>query len=97
MRKTGLTRIMDPLGRVTIPSEIRELYKTYSGDSVEIMLDEKNQGIIIRKYVPNKSCMITGEITSQNKEIAEGIIVSPTGAMELKKIINEYLKSLYED
>jgi len=45
----GVTRRIDDLGRITIPSEIRKTYQLDKNDSVEIIGTE--DGILLR--VPN--------------------------------------------
>lgn len=48
MRATGTMRIIDNLGRIVIPKEIRRTYGIEDGDLVEIFTD--SDGIILRKY-----------------------------------------------
>ena len=45
----GVTRHIDPLGRVTIPKEIRDLFHLRSEDTLEIL--GTDQGISLR--IPN--------------------------------------------
>ncbi|KSU86423.1 MULTISPECIES: hypothetical protein [Priestia] len=40
--------------------------------------------IILKKYKPYNECVVTGEVTSQNREYANGIVLSPRGAEILK-------------
>ena len=52
MRKTGVTRKLDELGRIVIPKEIRNNYKIEEGDQIEFYLN--NNEIIIKKPSPLK-------------------------------------------
>lgn len=47
-KKVGLFRMVDELGRIVIPKEIRERYNLNEGDAIEIWLDGNK--IILRKY-----------------------------------------------
>ena len=47
MKKTGITRKLDELGRIVIPKEIRNNFKIEEGDLIEFYLD--NNEIIIKK------------------------------------------------
>ncbi len=51
MKSTGITRKVDDLGRVTIPKEIRNQFKIYEQDPLEIFVD--GEKIILRKYSEN--------------------------------------------
>lgn len=52
MKKTGVTRKLDELGRIVIPKEIRSNFKIEEGDQIEFYLD--NDEIIIKKPSPLK-------------------------------------------
>ncbi|WP_407270272.1 AbrB/MazE/SpoVT family DNA-binding domain-containing protein [Radiobacillus sp. PE A8.2] len=77
MKSTGVVRKTDQLGRIVIPKELRDRLKIANKDPLEIFVEEEK--IILQKYYPSsKACMITGEITSENKEFFDGkIILSP--------------------
>jgi AbrB family looped-hinge helix DNA binding protein len=47
MKKTGVTRKLDELGRIVIPKEIRNNFKIEEGDQIEFYLN--NNEIIIKK------------------------------------------------
>ena len=47
MKKTGVTRKLDELGRIVIPKEIRTNFKIEEGDLIEFYLDDNE--IIIKK------------------------------------------------
>jgi len=85
MKSTGIVRKVDELGRVVIPVELRKVLSLREKDPVEIFVDE-NQ-IILKKYRPYNECVVTGEVTPQNKEYANGIVLSPRGAEILKNEI----------
>ena len=57
MKVSGIVRKVDPLGRIVIPKEIREVMGINEGDSLEIVKD--NNQIILKKY--NKGCIFCGE------------------------------------
>lgn len=51
MKKTGMTRPVDKMGRIVIPKEIRESLGVRNNlDSFEIMVEEDK--IILKKYEP---------------------------------------------
>lgn len=56
MKSTGIVRHIDPLGRVTLPMELRRTLGVGDGDGLEIFVHEKS--IILRKYQPG--CFICG-------------------------------------
>lgn len=85
MKSTGMVRKVDELGRVVIPIELRRSLGIQEKDSIEIYVDHDK--IVLKKYVPNMSCHITGENTDNNLALANGkIVLSPNGA---KKLIEE--------
>jgi transcriptional pleiotropic regulator of transition state genes len=56
MKKSGIVRNVDNLGRVVLPKEIRKVLSISEGDPVEI-LKENNQ-IVVKKYY--KGCIFCG-------------------------------------
>jgi len=48
MRVLGIVRKIDPLGRVVIPKEVRDILGLKKYEPVEMLTDEK--GVYIRKY-----------------------------------------------
>ncbi|WML26409.1 AbrB/MazE/SpoVT family DNA-binding domain-containing protein [Neobacillus sp. OS1-33] len=90
MKSTGMVRKVDELGRIVIPIELRRSLDLELKDPVEIFVD--GEQIILKKYSPNMACMLTGEVTNENKKYGNGqIVLSPKGAeillQELKKQI----------
>ncbi|MFC5604573.1 AbrB/MazE/SpoVT family DNA-binding domain-containing protein [Sporosarcina koreensis] len=87
MRSLGIVRKVDHLGRIVIPKELRSTLKLEKGAPMEIFVDDDM--IILRKYVVDSACIVTGEITSENKRLSNGMYISPKGAEILKKEIEE--------
>lgn len=52
IKKTGVTRKLDELGRIVIPKEIRNNYKIDEGDYIEFYLNDNE--IVIKKPSPLK-------------------------------------------
>ncbi|KRE07855.1 AbrB family transcriptional regulator [Bacillus sp. Root239] len=82
MKSTGIVRKVDGLGRVVIPVELRKVLAIKEKDPVEIFVEGNH--IIFKKYRPYNECIITGEVTPQNREYAKGLVLSPRGAEFLK-------------
>ncbi|MCM3637009.1 AbrB/MazE/SpoVT family DNA-binding domain-containing protein [Sporosarcina luteola] len=87
MRSLGIVRKVDHLGRIVIPKELRNTLKLDKGAPMEIFVDDDM--IILRKYVVDSACIVTGNITSENKRLSNGMYISPEGAEILKKEIEE--------
>ena len=49
MKKVGITRRIDNLGRIVIPKEIRKNLRIKTGENLEIYVNE-NENIILKKY-----------------------------------------------
>lgn len=90
MKATGIVRKTDQLGRIVIPMELRKKMDIHENDPLEIFVDEDT--IILQKYEPDRTCMITGKISSNNLILAGGkIVLSSEGAEILKKELENYL------
>ncbi|AOM82895.1 Transition state regulatory protein AbrB [Salisediminibacterium beveridgei] len=90
MKSTGIVRKVDELGRVVIPIELRRTLDIAVKDALEIYVD--NDRIILKKYKPNMTCQVTGEVSDDNLSIAGGkIILSPMGAKEIMSELEDYL------
>ncbi|MGO4890206.1 AbrB/MazE/SpoVT family DNA-binding domain-containing protein [Anaerobacillus sp. MEB173] len=93
MKSTGIVRKVDELGRVVIPIELRRTLDIAEKDALEIYVD--NDRIILKKYKPNMTCQITGEVSDENLALAGGkIILSPQGAQELINELQGYLQKV---
>jgi AbrB family transcriptional regulator, transcriptional pleiotropic regulator of transition state genes len=57
MKSTGIVRKVDQLGRIVIPSELRNSMEMDSKDSVEIFVEGST--VILKKYIP--TCIFCGE------------------------------------
>ncbi|MFA9559772.1 AbrB/MazE/SpoVT family DNA-binding domain-containing protein [Evansella sp. AB-rgal1] len=90
MKSTGIVRKVDELGRVVIPIELRRTLDIAEKDALEIYVDDEK--IVLKKYKPNMTCQITGEVSDDNLSIAQGkIILSPQGAKDIIKELEDYL------
>lgn len=78
MKSTGVVRQVDQLGRIVIPKELRRKLDINEKDSLEIFTE--HDMIILRKYAPQQACIITGEVSSNNKIFGNGnVVLSPKG------------------
>lgn len=88
MKSTGIVRKVDELGRVVIPIELRRTLGIAEKDALEIYVDDER--IILKKYKPNMTCQVTGEVSDDNLTLAGGkLILSREGAEILLKEIQE--------
>ncbi|MBB6447488.1 AbrB/MazE/SpoVT family DNA-binding domain-containing protein [Bacillus benzoevorans] len=88
MKSTGIVRKVDELGRVVIPIELRRTLGIAEKDSLEIYVDDDR--IILKKYKPNMTCQVTGEVSDDNLSLAGGrLILSREGAEILLKEIQD--------
>ncbi|WNB93407.1 AbrB/MazE/SpoVT family DNA-binding domain-containing protein [Bacillus sp. NEB1478] len=82
MKSTGVVRKVDELGRIVIPIELRRIMEIEQKDGLEIFVE--NEKVILKKYEANNACVVTGEVTNDNKMYFNGkIILSPNGAESL--------------
>jgi len=90
MKASGIVRKTDQLGRVVIPMELRKKLSIGESDPLEIFVDEDM--IILKKYQPDLTCLITGTISNDNMSLADGrIVLSKEGAEQLIKELQSYL------
>ena len=90
MKSTGILRKVDELGRVVIPIELRRTLGIAEKDSLEIYVDDDQ--IILKKFKPQMTCQITGEVSDDNIQLAGGkLILSREGAEQLLKEIQDSL------
>ena len=91
MKSTGIVRKVDELGRVVIPIELRRTLGIAEKDSLEIYVDDDQ--IILKKFKPQMTCQITGEVSEDNIQLAGGkLILSREGAEQLLKEIQDNLQ-----
>lgn len=90
MKSTGIVRKVDELGRVVIPIELRRTLGIAEKDALEIYVDDER--IILKKYKPNMTCAVTGEVSDDNMSFAGGkLILSKEGAeILLKEIADKF-------
>lgn len=82
MKSTGIIRKVNELGRIVIPIEIRRTLDIEEKDALEIYVDSEH--IVLKKYYPANSCIITGEVSPDNISLAGGkITLSKEGAAQL--------------
>ena len=81
---------VDELGRVVIPIELRRTLGIAEKDALEIYVDDER--IILKKYKPNMTCQVTGEVSDDNLQLAGGkLIFSREGAEHLSKKFKKIL------
>ncbi|MFP7737283.1 AbrB/MazE/SpoVT family DNA-binding domain-containing protein [Priestia aryabhattai] len=78
MKSKGIIRRVDKLGRVALPVEIRSIFNIKERAPVKIHINEDK--IILKKNRHLLECMITGEISLQNRLYSGGIVLSTRGA-----------------
>ncbi|MCA0972729.1 AbrB/MazE/SpoVT family DNA-binding domain-containing protein [Halobacillus litoralis] len=82
MKSTGIVRKVDELGRVVIPIELRRTLGINEKDALEIYVDDDR--IVLKKYKPNMTCHVTGEVSDDNMKLANGnLVLSKEGAEQL--------------
>jgi AbrB family transcriptional regulator, transcriptional pleiotropic regulator of transition state genes len=92
MKSTGIVRKVDELGRVVIPIELRRTLGIAEKDALEIYVDEER--IILKKYKPNMTCQVIGEVSDDNIQLASGkLILSREGAEQIMKELQDSLQA----
>ncbi|MGI8317343.1 AbrB/MazE/SpoVT family DNA-binding domain-containing protein [Halobacillus mangrovi] len=90
MKSTGIVRKVDELGRVVIPIELRRTLGINEKDALEIYVDDDR--IVLKKYKPNMTCHVTGEVSDENLKLANGnLVLSKEGAQMLLQEIQSNL------
>ncbi|MCM3240767.1 AbrB/MazE/SpoVT family DNA-binding domain-containing protein [Heyndrickxia oleronia] len=94
MKSTGVVRKIDSLGRIVLPMEIRRSLKIGERDSIEIFVE--GDKIILRKFVSQNTCLLTGKIADDNISLRNGkIILSRESAKEiLSELHNELIQKV---
>lgn len=91
MKATGMVRNVDELGRLVIPIELRRNLNISIKDPIEIFMDD--DAVILKKYKADNSCLVTGEVASDNFSVLGGeVTLSPEGARKLAEEIASNLK-----
>ncbi|ASF37662.1 MULTISPECIES: AbrB/MazE/SpoVT family DNA-binding domain-containing protein [Halobacillus] len=91
MKSTGIVRKVDELGRVVIPIELRRTLGINEKDALEIYVDDDR--IVLKKYKPNMTCHVTGEVSDENMKLANGnLVLSKEGAQILLQELQQNLK-----
>ncbi|OMI24511.1 AbrB family transcriptional regulator, partial [Bacillus haynesii] len=75
MKSATIIRKIDDFGRVILPRPIRKGLEIDGNDPVEYFVEDEN--IIIRKYLKDQMCMVTGEVSDKNVTVSGGIVLSP--------------------
>lgn len=89
MKATGIIRKVDPLGRIVLPIELRRTLDINIKDSLEIFVDEDK--VILKKYSPQRTCLLTGDISEDNLSLADGkITVSKEAAVILLEELEKH-------
>ncbi|MGE6630086.1 AbrB/MazE/SpoVT family DNA-binding domain-containing protein [Bacillus sp. NPDC077027] len=92
MKKTGMVRQIDALGRIVLPSEMRKVLNIKEEQMFEIFTE--GETIMLKKYGADRSCLLTGQVTKYNQSYGNGaVMLSPAGAdlllAELKHLLNK--------
>ncbi|UOQ94474.1 AbrB/MazE/SpoVT family DNA-binding domain-containing protein [Halobacillus shinanisalinarum] len=90
MKSTGVVRKVDELGRIVIPKELRRTLQVEEKTPLEIFVEDEK--IILKKYKASKECAITGEISDDNREFANGLVLSPRGIELLKQDLEKVVQ-----
>ncbi|MFF2532404.1 AbrB/MazE/SpoVT family DNA-binding domain-containing protein [Brevibacillus sp. NPDC058079] len=61
MNSTGITRLLDPLGRIVLPAELRRTMNIRERDSLAFYVDEEKKQIILKKY-NGDACIFCGKV-----------------------------------
>lgn len=90
MKSTGMVRVIDVLGRIVIPAEMRKTLGWNIKDAVEFYVD--GQCVVLKKYEGANTCMLTGEFVKNPITAGNGrIVLSPEGADQLMKELGKQL------
>jgi transcriptional pleiotropic regulator of transition state genes len=65
LNSIGIVRLVDELGRLVLPIELRRMLELNEGDVVEFFFDDDNNRIIARKYRTEECllCKSTGQLS----------------------------------
>ncbi|WP_079527350.1 AbrB/MazE/SpoVT family DNA-binding domain-containing protein [Halobacillus hunanensis] len=90
MKSTGVVRKVDELGRIVIPKELRRTLQVEEKTPLEIFVEDDK--IVLKKYKANKECVITGEVSEDNREFFNGLVLSQRGLELLKEELEKVTK-----
>ncbi|MED2186908.1 AbrB/MazE/SpoVT family DNA-binding domain-containing protein [Bacillus wiedmannii] len=89
MKETGITRKVDALGRIVLPKELRDVLGIDINTKMEIYVN--GDTVILKKYEPCGTCMVTGEVSNRNVSLVNGKLnLSPEGAKQLAKELEQF-------
>lgn len=83
MVSTGITRPLDPLGRIVLPIELRRTFGITQDDGLEIFGDEDR--IAFRKYTPG--CLFCGESEDDRLIPFHGKMICDQCRVELSDLV----------
>ncbi|MFA9376942.1 MAG: AbrB/MazE/SpoVT family DNA-binding domain-containing protein [Lachnotalea sp.] len=86
MKKTGIIRKCDDLGRIVIPKEIRKTFEIQEGEPIEIFVQD--DAIVLKKYIPSYD--VKTKIQNAISSIQELSEYKGSEAQDMKKI-EDYL------
>lgn len=72
MKNTGIVRKIDPLGRLVLPKEIRDVLDIPEGTPMEIYTE--GESIILKKY--ESACIFCGEVEDVSVHMGKNICIS---------------------
>ncbi|MBJ8025852.1 AbrB/MazE/SpoVT family DNA-binding domain-containing protein [Bacillus cereus] len=88
MKKTGMIRRVDDLGRVVLPKEMRRTLDLVPNTSVELFVQDGN----VHLTKQERTCFVTGNISEDHMEFYDGrLILSPEGAKDLMKTLQRWV------
>ena len=87
MKTIGIVRNLDPLGRITLPKELRRTLRIADGDPVEIYTEEDK--IILKKYEPSTVCKICGSTNNVKSDHNGEIAICNKCATKIRKMFGE--------
>ncbi len=80
MKNLGMVRKLDPLGRITLPMELRRTFGIKEYDPVEIFVDN---GVICIKPVQVAACVFCGSMDADKLVEKNGTHICPKCAYEI--------------
>jgi AbrB family transcriptional regulator, transcriptional pleiotropic regulator of transition state genes len=91
VEQTNIVKVVDRLGRITVPIRIRERLNIELCDDIEIFMEDDS--VIIKKFNAVKPCIVTGVVSNTNLDYAGGkLVLSSEGARKLLDELNNQLK-----